>query len=583
MLMAVGILAVGVMAWSVFPGQSFAQDSGAAPTPLFSVAPPASVESEDTRAPAPGTGATGAGIEVEALDRVGATAVGLVDARSGGLPADIWQRSHPEMPSLLISQLPDLIASPALRALAIRLLVTAAPLPTMPGAVDRAARAGDFLAARIGALTRIGAPDEAVALSETLSRRERAGGVRRAIAEAALAADDPEPACADSAARTAEGTADDGDGFWARLQVFCQIRAGDLAGAELSAQLLQDLGQAGSLFMSLSDALISGYAANLTGIADADPIEQAMLAHLKSHAETGSKPAKPTLATLEDLVAGGHATVEELSEAYAGADVTAAALDDPVASALKIGGAEARALLYQAATIQSVPAAKVELIRAALESARAEGRFIALAPAFADLINGLKADNSLWRFAGLAARFHYALGQPAQARPWHGVLRTRTLGDPDAAGEHAGLWPYSILSGALALEPATQGLSAAGQAWRGTAVAARRQGGIGPDRALALMNAIGLPISALTARHVFSDDRGEQRADGIKLDPLKLIAMRAAARDGKTGDAIALAILALGGRAPEAVDGPSLAPVLETLAQLGLSADSRALALEALP
>ncbi len=542
------------------------------PVPLFSAAPPAPVEAEETLPPA------GGGIQVQALDKVGASAIGLIDAQSGGLPVDIWQRSHPDMPALLISKLPEGIASPALRALTIRMLATAAPLPRGPGNTNPGAEATNrFLTARINTLVRLGAAGEALALADSLGSAARDVAIARATAEAALSAGQEDRACALAPTIPPEA---DSDGFWQRVQVFCQIRTGDSSGAELSTQLLRDLGQASPLFLALADALGAGVAANLSNIAEADPLERAMLRQL---GETAPQMPRPSLAELEQQVVRGLTPAATLAEAYAGAEVTAASLSDPVKAAFELDGTEARALLYQAATIQSVPAAKGELIRAALESAAQDGLMIALAPAFAEPIDNMQPDNSLWRFAGTAARFLYATGRADKARVWHGILGTRTLGDPTAAAENALLWPYATITGKQDIDTLSRGLSAAGQTWRSTAVAEQQDGGPGAERALFLMSALGLPVDGLSILHAFSSDRGEAPTRGAVLDALLLRGMRQAAQDSRAGDAIALAAIALGPHAPAVVDGASLAEIVSVLQDMGLSSDAEALALEALP
>lgn len=566
-----------VFALLLMAGPAWAQSSGSgdAPVPLFQAAP-ASPVTGATAVPPDGTAAGAAGIQIKTLETLDSSAVGLVDERSGGLPASLWANSHPDLPPVLVSNLPDRIESPTLRDLARRLLVTAAPLPAQGGGLRSEARASDFLARRIEKLIALGAAADAVALSATvpLSARDRA--VDHVTAEAALSNGQVDEACRLATLSAGE----EAEPFWQRLQVFCQIQAGNLPGAELSTQLLADLGQASPLFLALSDALTAGIPATVNDGAQPDILEAAMMAEL------GIAPsASGDLATLESETALGAVSPETLAEHYAAADVAAAALANPVKSAAEMEGPAARALLYQAASIQSVPAAKVEIIRTAMETARRDGRAVSLGPVFAAQIDRVQVDSSLWHFAEDAARLYYRLDRVEPARRWHGILRTRTLGDPAAAAAMARLWPHAVIAGELAIDAQRRGLSAAALGWRSTVLETRGDGAVQADRALTLIAALGLPIDALLLNHAFAAkaERPAVRYETPEVDSTVLSALKIAAAEGRLGDTAALAVIAAGSRPASAWRGTSIADVVAALRTVGFNTEARTLALEALP
>lgn len=167
------------------------------------------------------------GISVRPLGAVRAESVGLYPAARVGLPANIWGPTPaPDLVALMALLPVDTL--PALRELTHRLLLAEFDPPAPgPGADDPEA----FVAARIEALFRFGALDQAGALLDTLDRM----GPRLAALrfDLRLLLGDDESACAGLArAMQAQGEAVAAAGNLRAAAVFCQARGGDWAGAE---------------------------------------------------------------------------------------------------------------------------------------------------------------------------------------------------------------------------------------------------------------------------------------------------------------------------------------------------------------
>jgi hypothetical protein len=139
-----GFLALALLLWP-----ALAQAQGA-PKPL---APRNLLPGDALPAPAPAEGpAKGGSISVDVLEAVGPGSAGMLNDGNGGLGGDMWAGSDRATVELLLARLPATAASPAMRDLTRRLLLTAARPPEGPSAeesllalrVDRLAALGDF-------------------------------------------------------------------------------------------------------------------------------------------------------------------------------------------------------------------------------------------------------------------------------------------------------------------------------------------------------------------------------------------------------------------------------------------------------
>lgn len=569
--------------------------------PNFDVQIPSGVEqtpSQGTSQSAPEQpGIIGSGpeaVEVAPLSAPSADAVGLIDATTGGLPADMWTGTPRALAYRGLRELPVEIRSQAGRRLAVRLLTSAAPAP-QDGSQTPAA--GDFVAARIDALIAIGALQAAQALAETTQAVAETPALMTARADARLAAGDVPAACADARPMSQRSDAP----YWQKLLIFCQAAAGETGEAEFGLGLLAEMGVEDPLFVRLADAMVRGGTPDLS---DADPaaftaLHAAMAGVLDAAppdqvAMQGSGPAaaalvaaKPQALALAEAAAWrGVLDPARLAELYAGADFERAQLDSPLTAARDLDGARARALLYQSLAIQSAPAAKAELLTAALATAARDGVYPLSAAVFSDQLAQLDAGSGLAFFAETAARALYAVGAFPQAERWRALIEARAVNEAasgEAAGDAmqtaaAGLWPLARLAGTIGPQEGEAERLAAFEA----ALTARA-----PDQAADLMLRLYLPLIVLApetgavrealATRAFAGDLVEA---GI-ANPAAGVLMRLAAEEGRIAEAALFALYRLGALPTSEMEPATLADVADALSQAGMEDAARRLALEA--
>ncbi len=612
------------LAIALSPGLAGAQDSGAAPeagaapsgpVQLFPAEPGAAPDAESapsagddpaasrqapspTRAPdEPASSVIGSGaeaVEVVPLGAPAADAVGLIDRETGGLPVEMWAGTSRSLAYAGLEALPAHYRSPTARSLAITLLTTAAPGPE---AQSQRPPAGDFVAARIRALMRLGALQGALALVKAADGVPVTPVLTRVRSDARLAAGEVPAACADANRLSQQSD----DPHWQKLLVFCQAAAGETGEARFGLDLLAEMGVEDPLFVRLADAMVAGTAPELS---DTDPAAYAPLHAAMARTLEAAPPdgvaveggaaaldallaAKPQALDLAEAAAWrGVLDPARLAELYAGADFTPADLDNPLSAAERLEGARARALLYQSLAIQTIPPARAELLTAALKTAARDGLYPLAVAVFSDQLMDLEASGSLAFFAETASRALYAAGAFERAGAWHALIRARAVGNRSASGESGGgmaaardrLWMLGRLAGTIGLEEGALTRIAAFE----KSVTERA-----PERAPDLMLRAYLPLAALEpdsdalrtaiARRALAG----RLAEATAANPAAGAVMRLAAADGRVAETVLFALMRLGDLAVGEMDPAALAEIVEALAAVGLEGRGRQLALEA--
>lgn len=609
-------------AWLLTAGVAAAQSAGgqsagghgdieqSAPVLLFPGAGGASVPQADAVQPAaptqpapPASGVIGSGseaVEFAPLTAPAADAVGLIDSASGGLPADMWTGAPRPRVHQGLRGLPTQSRTLAGRALAIRLLTSAAPAP---GDADDPP-AGDILAARIDALVALGALQAATGLAE-VSPRDGQGGLEtpaliRARAEAHLAAGELPAACTDAKPMSQRSDAP----FWQKLLIACQAAAGQTGEAEFGLGLLVEMGLDDPLFLTTADAMIAGRTPDL---AASDPAAFTALTAAMARLMGAQPPAAVAMEGAAPAVAALAATAPQklalaeaaawrgaldparLAEVYAGADFEKAQLDSPLSAADALDGARARALLYQSLSIQTVPAAKAELLTAAFRTAARDGLYPLAAAVFADHLAQVPPETGLTFFAETAARALYAAGSMQSAERWRRLIEVRAMAESAEGGAEGGaasgpmtaagarLWALGRLAGTIPME---EGAADRLAAWE------RRVEADAPERAGDLMLRVLLPLAALEpsddslTEALFRRARAGDLIEATTANPAAGALMRRAAADGRVGETVLFALYRLGGLPAADMEPTSLAEIAAALAAVGLEAEGRRLALE---
>lgn len=526
-----------------------------------------------------------AGEDGISLGALGGDAAGGLAPEAQAFGGDLWRGDGRRLVGLL-ERLPTGARSPAMRSLMRRLL--AAPGAPPPGALPE----GAFVGARIALLSRLGAFDEAARIAD--SAGDAAAPWPRA--EARFWRGENERACALADAAIAAQP----DRRWNKALVLCLARRGETAAAGLALALLADraedgeapwlrlaaraVGQVAEAAPVLDDAL--GYAATVAAGAALSPehAAAASAAAARALALDPAQPAETRLAAAERAAALGAFSGRELADAYR----AAAGPADPVAgdgetetgSDAQESEARARARLF----LQAATAGEDERRAAALAAlwagdetpeASAPG-FPALARMAAETVLLIAPDPRLAWFAPAAMRALATAGYGEAAAAWRRALGVAAPGD--AAAEEA-IWrslPLVLAAGADIVWDA----ESAARWWRAAPPdmdpSARASFG---ELAFMVLDASGRRIGA-EGWAPFLDEPAlvETAIPNIGLR----YGMRDAARAGRVGEALTLALILLGDGGPAAAGPVAVGAVIRVLRAFDLKDDARAVAVEAL-
>ncbi|WP_404382139.1 hypothetical protein [Caenispirillum salinarum] len=570
---------------SLFPGAGGGADAPSAAAP--------------TAPDEPSVLADGA-IAVQPLDRISLAAVGALDGAESGLPHDLWAGTPAPLAATLVTKLPVGAPSPVMHGLMTRLLAATAGAPEP--AAGRAA-GPDFLAARIEALRQLGAVDLALKLADAAPEAARTEAVRRARLDVMLTqvSADPEmplPAPLCQAAR--EGLAAFDGPYWQKVTAVCDLATGREAPAQMAMAMLRETGHEDPAFFYLADRLSNVTPASLEALPAPEPLTLAMVRRAGDRlpedalsstaapwlaaavAAGGPGSAAERLAAAEQAAAAGALDAAGLADAYRAADFSVQEMQEPLGNGPAT--ARERARLARLAALQETPALKAEALDAALAAAAGEPVEIATARLHADAIAALAPAPELAWFAPSAVRALLAAGRVEAAGPWIDALAQMRGG---AAARDRALLAALVR---VAVAPSDGTGPAVGRLlaeWRALRAAeAEDHGADLPllDRRhtllLGLLQAMGEPIGAGAWQPVLLDAIVD--AAPAMPDAAILRALDGAAAEGRVGEVVALALIAIGPDGPDAVHPEALFRAVAALKAVGLERDARALALEAL-
>ena len=293
--------------------------------------------------PAPSGGASAAkttgtsGLEVGTLSAVTPDYAGTLEEGGGGFPIDMWRGTDRGLIERVLPQLAPAEASPAMRDLQRRLLLTNAEAPAgKSGGVN-------LFTARAERLAAMGLAKDAAALLAMMPARMADKAAAQLRIDSLLLAGDVDGACkaVDDTRQAASA-----DAAWQQAQVFCQLCAGQKDEAALGLDLLRDQGTKDPAFFQLADAL-GGRQTKLESLPDPTPLDLAMLRAadlplpqdaaqsrnpgvLAAIAEDPSLSPGARLAAAERAAAGGGLSVEQLRKAYASLAFSPGDLANPI-------------------------------------------------------------------------------------------------------------------------------------------------------------------------------------------------------------------------------------------------------------
>ncbi len=552
-----------------------------APTPAApegSAPPSAPGEAPAAPAPAPGTetGTTPpSGFQVEGLAPPEVDSIGLTGPSDGGFDRQLWQGSDAKVVLPLLSQLPVITINPPLRALTRRLLASGAPL-------EGVSQAGSVLEARVERLLAMGDLDTAKRLLDQLPPARGDSKLARLAAETALLDGEDPAACrsASDIAPTANAV------FWSEIVVYCRLAQGDLNGARLGLDLLQEAGQTDDhAFFELASMIADGnVSAAAPPLHNPQPIHLALLRLAKlplpASALDELSPAALTAVARAPSLAGDQQLV--LAErAFRNGGLPAASLaalyrDQPSengADALHAvetaWGPRTRALAYRTVLDQQAVRDRATLLDATWRAAAPAERFM-VAEVFAGPFTDLPVDRGLLTVAPSVARALLGAGRPLPAARWFALLSAETATNSAARSEVAALTPLFTLAGVGDGNAVPEFDEAAIAAWRSAAPG----GEAAAERLYALLEGLGLTVPESAWVEAL---QGQLEETGNLPSVALWRGLERAVANKRQGETLLFALHLLQGR-PETVHPEALVASLRALRAVGLDQEARSIA-----
>lgn len=380
------------------------------------------------------------GIEVDGLGEIDSESVGVLTRNDGGLGGGMWKGLTRTQAVEMVASIPTKSNSAALRDVASQILLSRARAPL---AVNE--NAPSLLAARAAALLAIGDVDGAELLLSASPTQERPQGLDIVDANLQIIRFNNARAC--GLARNNVASA--GKDFWQRLLIYCDALEGKADSVGFGMSLLRETSGDDPAMVLLVDSVLSGSPIILEKIGQPNIIHIALSRVAKVELPTNifenddpvllhAAAMTPNLSigarieAAERAIALGSLSPAQLRQLYEQVTYSEADLANSLTRASEIGGAEARALLYQAAVKQNIPTARAEIISSALGFAREDGRYQAAVEAFRPLINRLPPSPEMVWFALTGVRAFLALGEPVATDRWMALLRASATVNEDA-------------------------------------------------------------------------------------------------------------------------------------------------------
>jgi hypothetical protein len=539
----------------------------------------------DALGPAAPTGGGGwAPVDVQMLQAVDNDSVGVIDDADGGLGVDMWGRADRALVAQAIAMLPRNTASPAMRDLMRRLLLTRAMAParTTPGP--------SLLSLRINALFDLGELGSAMAL---MSRAPIASTEEQLLlteVESRFFQQDTAGACGKVRAAAQEFKA----AYWQQAMAYCMALAGKIAEASLMSDIIAERSTSvhPAFFAAMDrlsgspppaiDSLLDPSALYLSMMRTAsialplDVTTKATAAVIKAIALSPNAPLDLRLAAAERAAERGILVSNTLVAIYSAVPFETSVLEAPLKQAEAEWAGRGRALLIRAAARRNVPAARAEVLQAGFKIARAKGGSRILAVASQSMLKVMNPISELAWFAGTAARTLIAVGEFDHARKWIELdLRTAR----ENSGENAlpqDIWPLAILIGA---EGSGEVSAMALQSWWRSQNQEDAAAKIDAGRVLfSLLDAFDVAVPA----SLWAPILGAPPVQGQRSPrPGIQSALRRAVAAGHKGEVVALSLLALGDAGPTTNNLHAVNLSVRALSKIGLTMEAQRIALEA--
>jgi hypothetical protein len=507
------------------------------------------------------------------LRAVSVDTIGVIVAGSGSLGPDPWRGSRRQVVDALLVRAPLATASPTLNDLFRRLLLAPAPPPEGDGVP------GSLLARRAALLLAKGHFEDVRELLAAVSARSAVPALAPVEADLHFLSGDSAGACGVVAGQVARIP----DSDLQKALIVCQTLAGRPEAAALGLSLLAETGNGDPGFAALVAALGGGVSTapapvRLTpltwAMADAAEIPVPAAAVdanppgiLRAIATSPRSTAEVRLAAAERAHAAGAISAETLREIYHRVEFPEHALIEPLAASGQADVAKRPALLYLSSLVQWSPNDQLRVVVAALRAAREAGRYPATAGVYAEILSNMPLTSDLMSLAAEAVRALVVAGAEEAAGVWRALVDQESETNSAARAARTALAPLDLAAAADS-SPVIAGERLA-EWWASEAEVA--------DAA-----ARGMLISGVLEALDVEIPPGLPRPTDIDTAAAgERVRLEESAAAGRLGEVVLRAMLLLGDSAPTATDPGTLAAVVRGLRKVGLRAEARALAVEA--
>ena len=394
---------------------------------------------------------TGGRVEVDNLEAVDASEVGILTYQTGALGGQMWRGTSGALVERLIGNLPTRAPSVAMRELMRRLLLSPSVAPE--GISDP----NYLISIRFNKLMTIGALDDASKLFDALPSA-RVAKLTALEVDLRFLANDNARACKLAEQEIAIATSP----FWQKSFTFCSILKGEKEKALLSLSLMRELGEEDQTFLALAEGLILGEDFELSEMDNPSPLHLAMSrvgnvqlpgsvissnipSVLRAIAMSPKASIELRLEAGERADEAGALPVDVLRQMYASVTFSEEDLANPLSRAEIEFGPMVRALLFRTSLAQTIPIAQAEAAARAFALARDEGRYISTVHVFWPILKRIEASNELLWFAPEALRALLLVGDRDAALPWYQILQASAARNADAAKAIALFGPLAHL------------------------------------------------------------------------------------------------------------------------------------------
>lgn len=497
------------------------------------------------------------------------------------------------------------------------------------GAADAQGDLG-ILERRLAQLASMGDWDSVAALAELVPEASLTEGIRILATDLALVTNQVDFVCLN----VGQNLAASENPYWQKVFAFCQLREGNESSAFLTLDLLRETGVEDAAFFWVSELMAGNRPLTPSGLDRLEPIQLAMLRHagrpfpiqlvrngdptlLRVLAEADPlyvaedddseevvlerrrEAVELRLDAAERAVALGALDPARLRELYrtwveqvleteddaAQVEIVTQVPPEEVAeeelldlSSIPVRTPVDRAKLFQLVEAQVIPTAKAEVISRAIDFARNDrGRngpnVSTMGLVYAPSLQDISPTGDLAWFAGNAARALIAAGELESGKRWLELTRLFERTSIEASDVAAAMWPVERQ---LLPSMTNRFTPLRFKRWEESRPSTR----IAADKALVLSTLTAFEESVTTVDWMSVMDRRTAMSTTMP-EPHIWNGLALAAKNGRVGETVLLALLALGGEGVGSVSPIVLAKVIESLKVVGLEQDARRLAVEA--